>query len=228
MRHLIVFIAFLLLFSQSGYAWWSAWVPDPSTHREITTSAVNSLPEDKYKDIHRFSGTIIGATSGPTDDANAHGKILEGDTEYPLAGEAGKFNGGPFLLWEKRAGDALKENILTSGQGAYYYVGLMAHLVQDQAVPAHAANIYHASAFLGVPTNPDDLESFMAGRAPTDFAALFLDIAPDAYYYSKENPEDSLIKQTQSKLSKWVYPNTGGVEKWYGTQYWHGYPVLYN
>mgnify|MGYP001573979813 CR=1 FL=1 len=146
MRWLKCFLFLVLSLCGNSYAWWS--IDDPSTHGRISTWAISLLDSTEFPDIHRFSGTIIGATSGKTNDDIAHGKEDRGD--------AGKFNGGDFGKWWKFATDGYKVASFTGDKNAYFRIGSMAHLVQDQAVPAHAANIFHPLPY----TLPDDLENY--------------------------------------------------------------------
>jgi len=107
--------------------------------------------------------------------------------------------------------------------GAYYYVGLMAHLVQDKAVPAHAANIYHPLP------RYDGLEYWASSQqyGPANGTlGKKLGSNPLTYYYDKENPNPSIVRNTQLKLPSWTWP--GGFQfflynpdYWKTRQYWY-------
>lgn len=175
MRHLGSVLLLIVALQGNSLAWWSLELlgyKGLDTHRKITT-AVTAKYEDgsEYADIKKFSSVITEGTSTQDNDAKAHGKKLADDPNdllnYPLANEAERFDGGPYELWYKRGLERYKSGQFSGGtDSAYYYFALMAHLVEDQAVPAHAANIFHAKTtndalYLhlpligGVPTNPD-------------------------------------------------------------------------
>lgn len=162
----------ILLFTSNSYGWWSAGAGDtiPSTHRQISEKAIALIKQDneEYPDIAKFSETIVGATSGPTDDELAHGKDDE------LHPDAGKYNGGPFKdWWDLFVLPSYKRTQFTGDLNAYYRIGSMAHLVQDQAVPAHAANIFHLNrievSHIGITSYiipADELESWATNLTP--------------------------------------------------------------
>jgi len=178
-------ILFLLFVCRTtAYAWWS--VPPAATHKGITEEAISVLDPVEYRDIRRFSSQIIAATYGSSNDYNAHGKILENDSEEynPLAEFAGKFNGGPFELWQNRA---YRYGYLSTDEHGYsgvYYIGLMAHLVQDQAVPAHAANLSHLDS-------PDGLEKAtgLSSWIPGSVVPKSGEVDPLAYYYHEDDKD---------------------------------------
>lgn len=139
----------LLAFPSNSHAWWSLELfgyKGLDTHRKITNAVTAKYEGDsEYADIKRFSSVITEGAGTQENDAIAHGKLLASDTNYPLADSAERFDGGPYELWYKRGLVRYKNGQLSGGtDSAYYYFALMTHLVEDQAVPAHAANIYHA------------------------------------------------------------------------------------
>jgi len=236
MKRITQFLLLLLLFPWPARSWWSfekeniPW----SSHRRITQSALSLIQDtNEYPDLNKFSSVILETTTGDANDADAHGKILVGDPDYPLANEAGRFNGGPFALWQKRAVDRYKEqHFAETKNGTYYYFGLMTHLLQDQAVPAHSANIYHGQIIgdegcysllwnTTVPCDPDDFELYSAGSGP-GFIARGKEYGKrvEDYYYRDQALASSIVHQTQSKLTGWKYPDTGENTTWRGNQYW--------
>ncbi|MCX5792476.1 MAG: hypothetical protein NTY45_09755, partial [Elusimicrobia bacterium] len=244
MKRIKLSLLFLLLFPRSAQSWWSfekANIPW-SSHRLITQSAMSLIQETgEYPDLNKFSSVILEATTGDANDAKAHGKILAGDPDYPLANEAGRFNGGPFDLWQKRALARYNaQDFAGTENSSYYYFALMTHLLQDQAVPAHAANIYHGQIIgdegcysllwnTTVPCDPDDLELYSGGRGP-GFIVRGKEYGKKAedYYYNGKNIPASIVRQTQSKLTGWEYPDTGDIAKWRGSQYWIKNNVTYS
>ena len=161
---------------------------------------------------------------------------MVGNTDYPLAESAGRFDGGPYDLWYKKGWDRyVTGKYVGDKDSAYYYFSLMVHLVQDQAVPAHAANIYHAEVLddtlepidlpvipawellKNVPTNTDEFESWTSksGAAPKiGFDVAKLDNNYLAAYYDKARPEDSLLRDTQINIRNWTSP-INGRRYWY-------------
>lgn len=175
MRYLGCVFLLTVAIQGNSHAWWSLELVGYrglDTHRKIT-NAVTAKHEDgsEYADIKKFSSVITEGASTQGNDEKAHGKLLAGDTTYPLADLAARFDGGPYELWYKRGLDRYKNGQFSGGtDSAYFYFALMTHLVEDQAVPAHAANIFHAKTINdarylplpligGIPTNPDDLEA---------------------------------------------------------------------
>jgi hypothetical protein len=218
MRGLKYALFLVPLLCGQAYSWWTIYEPfTPSSHRLISTWAVDLTDPAEYLDIHRFSGTIIWGTATRENDDNAHGKLTDAEVDYVGSADAGKFNGGHFeRWWDFSQFKHRRQNFIGEGYNAYYYIGLMAHLIQDQAVPAHAANIYHAATSL----KWDDLEFYADGKGPITLNVNYLGKEPLGYYYDKENEEDSIIRQTQIALSTWVYPSSGRIERWHGLPYW--------
>ena len=127
-------------------------------------------------------------------------------------------------MWFKRAKDQY------SGSGAYlstdeyghtpaYYIGLMSHLVEDQSVPSHGANIFHATTVLGViPANPDKLEAWTYSLTPdASNAPTYEDISPTGYYYDRKiGVGYSSIIKTQAKIQTTPFLIPGTTR-----QYWY-------
>lgn len=133
MGHLKYLFFLLFVIQGNSYAWWSLELAGISTHKRITTNVIDALNyTGNYADMHKFSGTIIDGTSSIGNDSNAHGLLLVGDTTYPLADQASKFDGGPFNLWYAKGLENYKNGKFIGGtDSSYYYFALMAHLVED-------------------------------------------------------------------------------------------------
>ncbi len=135
MKRVLWFIGILifLLMTTKALAWWSVPSIVSSTHYKVTGDALSKLTATDYPDMQSqwFGPYIKKWTSGPNDDAAAHG-----GTAIP--------NGGD---WQSHWTDALTQyksiNFASGDRSAYYYIALMMHLVEDQAVAAHAYNIRH-------------------------------------------------------------------------------------
>jgi len=122
-KRIVVIIFFYVLLATNGWGWWSVPINlSGSTHHRLTDDAQNLIGSD-YPDVtNKFGGNISDWTSGTTDDARAHaGDILA--------------NGGPIDDWWDRALEKYQSFNFASGDwSAYYYIALMMHLTEDQAV----------------------------------------------------------------------------------------------
>jgi hypothetical protein len=174
-RYLVCFAAIigvLLLSHGEGQAWWSFGPGSLTTHHELTKSAISLLSPSEDRDIYKFRSLLEDGTTSPTNDNNAHGQRYRND--------AGNFNGGPIRRWWGLEDDAVpstptndlsKHGVLpqyrafnfSSGEySAYCCLALMAHLIEDQVAPPHAANISHA-----LPSHlPDNFEAHSSDFAP--------------------------------------------------------------
>jgi len=142
-----------------------------SAHSAQTERAVGLLqahyPSNRFEwDV--FQPTLVDASGTLVGDSNAHGNIIfVGEREDPegspvasggLSAEAAiAYNGGPFYRYWIRAveahgqvcGDVDATHRRLQGSSGrpttdtYRYFGYLAHLVEDQCVPAHACNIRH-------------------------------------------------------------------------------------
>jgi hypothetical protein len=163
----------------------SAWRPFlPSTHGKITTEAVSSITKNQYPDIGLASDKLVKGSTSEKAHEGLHTKggkpkdWWEGTREGTLGGVLANYQ--TFMLNE-----------------AYLNLGRIAHLTEDMAVPAHAANIPH-DVF-----NPDGLESYAMDN--TEFAPLpFIDNSRMPYEYYQE-----LQDETRSRLASWNNPATG-------------------
>lgn len=121
----------------------------------------------------RFGGLLEASAGTLKSDANSHGNVVIGSGERDSVGpepitdelltQPLTFNGGPFYRWwcrmqeanaqynlglparpPNRLGVWRRDGLPTRDISAVYrYMGYMAHLVQDNCSPAHAANIRH-------------------------------------------------------------------------------------
>ena len=167
---IVIFLCILITFlTANSWGWWSASNIFNSTHHNITDDSIN-LPGANYPDVTtKFSGDISDWTSGTTDDVRAH------------AGDA-LANGGPIGQWWYNAQKQYKEGNFAAGDwSAYYYVGLMMHLIEDQAVPAHAYNIPHGT--LG---HMDNLEELVFTNYHPNITGIVLANSPTSNYYAMQ------------------------------------------
>lgn len=217
-----VILLAVVLQGSSAFGWWSAYTGTvDSTHFKIAQQAYLMIGDD-YPDIITYrdrgpglEGGLEGWMSGPTDDVNAHGKKYE--MEYNV--EAQDFNGGPILAWWGNDPSYPEDGVLvkykqfnfSDGEySAYYYLALMAHIISDHGVPAHAANVFHNQPYQ--PTNfeetyGDNLESYAYWvNFPED--SYTINELPGNYppdYYL--NTDSGAISVTKKKLERWVDPD---------------------
>jgi len=247
MKHawnILLFVAILsaLIPTTVCNAWWSISLynteEDPdnrTTHLQIGQEALNTISELEYPDLKQMRSGIAGGIedwmSGPTDDERAHGKKYQAD--------AGEFNGGPIDRWwrnSKYPDDGVLPQYKVfifdrSDYSAYYYLAMMAHLVGDQAVPAHAANINHVQPWQpweewpGAldPDYGDNLENGADWTVPAHYTGQLLrieetedDYDPTFYYFDPVDHQGSL-DLTQRNLKEWKYQIPSQPEK----QYWN-------
>jgi len=239
-----------LLVATDTYAWWSVpgLGRMESTHAKLgmkMLSAINpNSASPEYPDIARFGnftdnqtfiGGIVPWMSGGTDDENAHGQRyrLEDAPLNPATNEkwkAGDLNGGPIQSWWGTSLDHPHDGVLVrykefefagrEDYTAYYYMALMAHLVTDQAVPAHAANILHVSPIWDFPFNPtgwgDNLENaaYYSTLASNYTVTNISSDAPLDYYWGTD--KTGLLDVTKSHLQTWTTIPSGTTRYWYG------------
>jgi len=225
--HVISFI-FMLLLSQNNYAWWSIEpLNGNSSHRNITNKALNDSTLNEYPDLVGYKDKIIEWSTLAENDQNAHGRKYE--NQYGVT--AIDFNGGPYPWWwdrpETNDGVLVKykkhrfiNNLANDDYAAYYYLAMMCHLIEDQAVPAHVANIKHG--YVVVPADlGDNFEVNASDESPLSTVVVVpvIKVDPDLsnlvkryYYYENTNKTDitGLIPLTQSYLPFWKSPTKVG------------------
>ena len=141
MRHYIVILT-LLIFSFFLHGWNSL---NYHTHKAITDDAIKSLSSSEYPDITLgYKEVIIEGSGGEGEKAHSG----------PNGELDGKMNGGHVeAIWNgldnKKYPADCKNGVLENYANgliaaSYLNIGRICHLTNDQAVPAHAANIYHA------------------------------------------------------------------------------------
>ncbi len=200
MKKTIALIAlFMLVYVTAAFAWWS--VPtgfSGSTHHKLTDSAEGLLSGSNYPDIIKFGGDVSDWTSGKTDDARAHNL----DSEDPATVLNTLLDGGPIGTWWDRAQREYKNNNYNSGDwSTYYYIALMMHLIEDQAVPAHAYNIKH-----GTPGYMDNMEQMADSNYNPNASGII----------GATLPADNYDIQRQASLARTLYLNPSS----YWSAYW--------
>ncbi len=122
----ILFMATYLFLT--GEVW--AWNSIAGTHSKIGSDACGIISQEEYPDIKMFRDKIVDGSK--TESHNTTGSIDNFDDSL---------NGGDPGAWWKEAKRLYKEDL--QFQKAYFTVGRLCHLIQDQGVPTHAADISH-------------------------------------------------------------------------------------
>jgi hypothetical protein len=227
-------------------AWWSVpyyYSGGNSTHYNLASTAVSLLDTAMYPDIFKYRYLnpqvdmgIIPWMSGGVDDANAHGKKYE--QEHGVI--AADYDGGPIARWWginspdfNYPNDGVLPqykafNFANGDYSAYYYLALMSHLVTDQAVPAHAANIRHISPAVDMffpPFYGDNLENGASTQEPQQcmlchttppIKTIVIESIID--YYS--SPSEGITANTQYGMPTWK--DSDGQAYWIASKDYNG------
>lgn len=120
--------AFLAFVPAMSFAWNSQ-----NTHQPLATRSMELLGSD-YKDVKtNFADVIVSGTG----NSNI---VLALAVEFDSHGNPTLNGGSPSDIWENRVVRSYKDFNFTD---AYYALGNIVHLTQDQAVPPHGANVSH-------------------------------------------------------------------------------------
>lgn len=229
MKRTALFIGFIIfLFSASNAtAWWSAVVYNESTHHKLSDSALAKIDSASYPDIIKFKAAISNWTSGPSDDANAHdGTAIPND-------------GSVKILWRWSQEQYMKFNFATGGPStytaqngsAYYYIANIAHLVEDQAVPAHVYNIRHGGVMpkdhmeelvYNYAYNPTDVNTVVATDDTWNYEAMWnitdYNISDPSWRYYWMTLSEAIFQPSYSVfLTSDIYPD--GKTYWFSGVY---------
>ena len=171
-------------------------------HGNFDTAMVLGIrDEDQANDYYPYAGAVEidagGGEPGRTETLGLKGGMTSESGHPSLfanGGNAGK-------IWQ----EALKDYRDADFPRAYYKIGLVAHLTQDQAVPAHAANINHVITFGDKfeKAIKKDVSLFAKVRAQVQ-TLLVPDMEPWRYY-------QALQDDTRKELPSWKDPATGAM-----------------
>ena len=173
-----------------------------ASHGYFDTALVLGISgEDPESGFYPFAGEVKVAPP-------PYGEGQQDEEVLGLRGGMASENGHPSIfanggdtkkLWER----ALKDYRDLDFPRAYYEIGLVAHLTQDQAVPAHAANINHVITFGDRFEKAIKKDLGLFGKLKGKVQALLLpDAEPYAYY-------QALQDDTRAHLAGWRDPATG-------------------
>ena len=165
---------------------WDSWILQP-THKKITKGVFQTLDLGAYPDLSTYRDIIVDESN----DESAHAQAKDD-------------GGDPKDLWDgitaHSKGGVIPNYIDFNFTQAYFNVGRIVHLTQDQAVPAHAGNILHGIyGFLKI--HQDWVEFCTDFDHHVDFSPL-----PDriAYVFYQDVQDD-----TRSRLPGWINKETG-------------------
>jgi len=132
-----------------------------TTHKEITSQAIAVLPTNQ-------SGNSDYPDAGKYSVALQNGSHTEShNTDDSIYGNDNALNGGiPYWWWVNAFENKYKRWLIYD---AYYNMGRAYHLIQDQGVPAHAANISHGSAIDAMEEGPKEHQPIYTFGAVNDY-----------------------------------------------------------
>ena len=163
-----------------GTKWWSVTFFG-SAHKHIAKAALNFMDKGAFPDMAAAKDTLI---EGSEDESGHINSTMNGGPVRELwLGKTPFSNGG--VLWNY---EHFKFN------EAYFRLGTICHLTQDQAVPVHAANIQHGIS--------DSFEGFSGNDVKISVKRDNGELEPWAYYQAVQD-------ETRSKLPGWTDPKTG-------------------
>ena len=142
-----VVLAGLLLSSEDCRAWDSRnGNPTRPTHSLITNWAIDSL-KDAYPELDKYRDAIVDGANAEVHELKANQKDIDIAAKYEVNLESKRVehrgtNEGcdDIQGWWKDCHDAYQAG---KKDRAYYYLGVLLHMVEDMGVPAHAHKIYH-------------------------------------------------------------------------------------
>ncbi|MBI5743367.1 MAG: hypothetical protein HY952_02345 [Elusimicrobia bacterium] len=172
-----------------------------ASHGYFDTALILGIKsDDASNDYYPFAGEVKVPVADPDGNQQQDEVLgLKGGMTTE-AGHPGFFaNGGDVKhYWER----ALKDYRNLDFVRAYYDIGIVAHLTQDQAVPAHAANINHVITFGDKFEKAIKKNLSLFAKLQGKVQAMMLpDLEPYAYY-------QPLQDDTRAHLAQWVNPST--------------------
>ena len=159
--------------------WWSAL---GSAHEAISDASLKAMDAAQFPDIVSAGSTLIAGANCEAGHVNS------------------KANGGKvkdywFGIEPRTGGGVLRNYEQFSFTDAYFKLGMVIHLTQDQAVPTHAANILHSFN--------DSFEGYFSSQNNVRITEV-ADGAMEPYVYYQALQDD-----TRGRLAGWVSPKTG-------------------
>jgi hypothetical protein len=166
----MILAATALMLSGPAAAWdsakfnWLTKVVHP-THSYLTEYAIDSLKDD-FPELQKFRKALIDGANQELHELPVEGVLYGVDLEAKRLEHKGTNAGSDEVPgWWK---DARAAYAAGRKEQAYFYVGIMLHMISDMGVPAHANGVYHQ----GTVTEFDNFEAMAAQKWDPDFALL--------------------------------------------------------
>jgi hypothetical protein len=132
------------------------------THSYLTEYAVGRLAE-RYPELGTYAPILIEGANSELHELPVEGTAYGIDLEAKRRAHRGTNAGSDDVAgWWK---DARAAYAAGNKEQAYYYAGVILHMVQDMGVPAHANGIYHQ----GTVSEFDNFEAMAALKWEPDF-----------------------------------------------------------
>lgn len=195
---LMIVVAYVLLCAGLSTGWIATSCGH--THQQLAELAIRParLPESDFPDLQRFRGQLI---DGSSDESGHESPAQNGARDRNLKKD-----------W-KEVKDTYR---LEAFVRAYHHLGIMGHLVQDQAVPAHGFDIQHIVSYPGWtwPTRMAPATRVFGDHFELYAARAEFDPIP-ADRLAFDNPEeayDVMLDNTQLA----ILANERGTPRWRG------------
>jgi len=177
-------------------SWWA--VPTLNTHNSMTSKAIGIIEEQKgqeYPDIIRFKGDIIEGSANMVADATIihNAKSIIGWGKYGFDYKTLSQD-----KWDASIIPNYQKGYILGEQKGYWWLGNIAHLVEDMAAPPHSLR-----AHVGYRKSPDAFENAAAERH----------IVPDTntYYHDGNWKPSEYPLGMELELQKYCSDNGKGV-----------------
>jgi hypothetical protein len=149
------------------------------THSYLTEFAIDELA-DAYPELREFGDILIEGANSELHELPVEGTAYGIDLEAKRRAHRGTNAGSDDVAgWWADARAAYRAG---NKQQAYYYAGVILHMVQDMGVPAHANGVYHQ----GTISEFDNFEAMAALSWKPDFSRVDRDdpgfADPSGYY----------------------------------------------
>jgi hypothetical protein len=171
-------------------------LPNPDTHSRITNWAIDNLVQQfpALNELHQYRTDVVaGASKTEMHELQLSQVQQSVGNPYGLNLEVlrvqhqGTNRGTDDISgwWEEA------DNAYTAGQRnrAYFFLGVMLHMVEDMGVPAHANGIDHQAPQVSNPLAYDNLEFMAFSNWQPDFSPANIDqhdpghLDPSLYYW---------------------------------------------
>lgn len=209
MKHRVAAIAVLFLFASPASAWdsakfeWLTTIIHP-THSYLTEYAIDQL-EREYPILGRYDTIIIEGANTELHELPVEGVAYGVDLNAKRVEHLGTNAGSDDTKgwWQ----EALNAHNAGNVDQAYFYLGILLHMIEDMGVPAHANGVYHQ----GNITEFDNFEAMALQGWDPDFGSVnradpgYAD--PSDYYGESQNwaaADAPNYRDTDSFATNWI------------------------